>query len=945
MPDSATWSRKDALGTFTLSYPNSTSFAVLDTLPSPLGSDTLSFQAWTLSLRTTTGICGADASGNLFFFSTSKDSAAIRLLHKLDSLRHLNSSAWGSRSDVKAIQVAALVKAYATLLWMQDSSVLGFPSRHPVGIDSQAVVNMLLALAAKNGVPASAVASRFGIDSLVLKALVRTLYAKGALTVSDTAALLPSLAVQINHAPGFSGASDFSRTLDTAKAVVVANWIASISAGTGDSGQHVHFEVAADSGLSHFAALPSVDSAGTLRFKGHSVGTGHFRVRAMDDGGHATRADVDTSIWKDFAITLVNRPVLSVTGLPDTLHLVEDSTSEITLVAQNFHGSVLSVEFTPADTALIAAKSWAATPDTNGVFKISLQGKAEANGPSFMGAFKFSDSLDKANGAAYVSIAVRNDAPSFGGASSLVVVSSASPRRFFGWIDSISPGPANESGQKVSFIVQVLSGASLFATTPSVDSIGTLSFTGKANSSGPATIQVRAKDNGDSTGSNMDTSTWKNATLTFNVAPALVLSTHSVSTYESVQASAGTATVSDLETSVNNLALSWKVLDSTVLRHDSIYVGTTGSVRNIQLHPVVGSWGTSRIVFTLTDTLGGAVADTLILAVQAVNHAPTLIMKSPALLATSWKGEQTFALASANWDDASLGQKGRFDLTLSHPSDTAYFSTLRMDSSGALHVLAKIDTSIAVNFRFRAHDSAGTANGGVDTSAWSAVQTLQLVDTVLDADGNSYRAKVLGTQTWMLSNLQRVAGTAACANDSCGKYGRQYTLDQALVNPTQAELYQSTYVTHTPIQGLCPEGWHVPTGGDWDTLKDWAGDSAFCKLRSKDVWTDTTYHLGKGYTRPPTAGTDRYEFGIFATTTKTTADASSGDAEHAMGALFWTSTFNTGSGNLIFAEGFFAPDMITRYKGDGGGFSYIYSTASIRCAKDTTERSYGWISP
>jgi uncharacterized protein (TIGR02145 family) len=454
-------------------------------------------------------------------------------------------------------------------------------------------------------------------------------------------------------------------------------------------------------------------------------------------------------------------------------------------------------------------------------------------------------------------------------------------------------------------------------------------------------IQVRAKDNGDSTGSNVNASAWKSATITFNLAPALALSTHSISTYENAQVSAGTATVSDLETSANSLVLSWKVVDSTVLRHDSVYMGTVGSMRNIQLHPVHGTWGTSRITFTLTDSLGAAVADTLLLTVQAVNHAPTLTMKSPSLLATTWKGEQTFALASANWDDASTNQKGRFDLALSTASDTAYFSTLRIDSAGILHVLAKVDTSITVNFKIRAHDSAGTANGGVDTSGWSAIQTLKLVDTILDADGNSYRAKVLGTQTWMLSNLQQIAGIAACANDSCEKYGRLYTWEQAL-NMTEDDLAKA-YSTGQAVHGICHEGWHVPTTAEWSALQNWSGDSSVYKLRSTDTWTDTSYHLGKAYPRAPTAGTDRYGFAIRATTTKSTANAATGDSESAKGALFWTASLGSES---PYAFGVFAPSSAKAYlSGSILDSYYSFSATSLRCVKDSTERSYTWISP
>jgi len=60
--------------------------------------------------------------------------------------------------------------------------------------------------------------------------------------------------------------------------------------------------------------------------------------------------------------------------------LAEDSASTVSLVAQNVHGGVLAVKFTPSDTLLVANGSWVVTPDLSGTFKISLHGKADANG-------------------------------------------------------------------------------------------------------------------------------------------------------------------------------------------------------------------------------------------------------------------------------------------------------------------------------------------------------------------------------------------------------------------------------------------------------------------------------------------------------------------------------------------------------------------------------------
>lgn len=64
------------------------------------------------------------------------------------------------------------------------------------------------------------------------------------------------------------------------------------------------------------------------------------------------------------------------------------------------------------------------------------------------------------------------------------------------WASSISPGPANESDQSVTFMTTVTSNPGLFAVGPSIDGSGTLSFTPTADTIGSATIEVFAMDDG-----------------------------------------------------------------------------------------------------------------------------------------------------------------------------------------------------------------------------------------------------------------------------------------------------------------------------------------------------------------------------------------------------------------------------------------------------------------
>lgn len=82
-------------------------------------------------------------------------------------------------------------------------------------------------------------------------------------------------------------------------------------------------------------------------------------------------------------------------------------------------------------------------------------------------------------------------------------------------------------------------------------------------------------------------------------------------------------------------------------------------------------------------------------------------------------------------------------------------------------------------------------------------------------DGELYRYVTIAGQVWMAENLSyEIAGGFCWANveDSCSIYGRLYPWSQATAHKRVPSLDSSA------IQGICPEGWRLPTAADWDTL-------------------------------------------------------------------------------------------------------------------------------
>jgi uncharacterized protein (TIGR02145 family) len=93
--------------------------------------------------------------------------------------------------------------------------------------------------------------------------------------------------------------------------------------------------------------------------------------------------------------------------------------------------------------------------------------------------------------------------------------------------------------------------------------------------------------------------------------------------------------------------------------------------------------------------------------------------------------------------------------------------------------------------------------------------------TVTDREGHEYPTVKIGDQWWMAANLnagvddQGNPVTGFCYDhdeSSCEVYGRLYTWSAAMNGSSEEG-----------AQGICPEGWHLPSDDEWRVLFDVLG--------------------------------------------------------------------------------------------------------------------------
>jgi hypothetical protein len=319
----------------------------------------------------------------------------------------------------------------------------------------------------------------------------------------------------VNDAPTFTkGADRTVREDDPASSVT--GWATHITPGPPDeSSQAITFTTSNDNN-SLFTAQPAVSPGGTLTFTPASGahGTAHVTITAHDDGG-TTDGGADTSSTQTFTITVLapNHAPSFTKGSDPTV--LEDAGPQSLpgwasgISAGPSYESAQVVSFT-LDNPLAALFAAAPAISTSGT--LTFTPAANQNGAAAFTVTAHDDG-GTADGGVDTSaprtftltVTPVNDAPSFSKGPDQTVALTAALQTVGGWASAISPGPANESGQNVTFTVSN-NNPSLFQVQPRVDSDGTLVYQPGFTLMGSATVTVQAHDDGGTANGGADTS-------------------------------------------------------------------------------------------------------------------------------------------------------------------------------------------------------------------------------------------------------------------------------------------------------------------------------------------------------------------------------------------------------------------------------------------------------
>ena len=144
-------------------------------------------------------------------------------------------------------------------------------------------------------------------------------------------------------------------------------------------------------------------------------------------------------------------------------------------------------------------------------------------------------------------------------------------------------------------------------------------------------------------------------------------------------------------------------------------------------------------------------------------------------------------------------------------SGTGFFST----------TITGLSPNTEYFLRAYATNSEGTAYGN-ELGFITVAASSSCPATVSDVDGNTYNTILIGSQCWMAENLR--VGTMVTGDQTDNGIIERYCFDNNVNNcSTYGGLYQwdelMQYSTQEGAQGICPDGWHIPSSADWKILE------------------------------------------------------------------------------------------------------------------------------
>jgi HD-GYP domain-containing protein (c-di-GMP phosphodiesterase class II) len=575
----------------------------------------------------------------------------------------------------------------------------------------------------------------------------------------------------VDDPPSFTGAGDVT-AVEGGGATTIA-WASQISPGPpNEARQHVTFEaVAKDESLFAPGGLPVVDERGNLSFTPAAFANGRTRVQvtAIDDGGTAN-GGVDRTT-ATFALTILPRnhgPVIAGIGDvraledsgPQAIQWItstspgapDESTQSVQLSTTNDHPELFSAQPALSQSGVL---TFTPAADASGTATVEVTARDDGGTAN--------DGVDTTTLKFTITVKPVDDAPSFTGGGNVSTREDAAATLL--WASAISPGPANESAQHVTFDVTNDRNA-LFLVQPTLNAAGKLSYKPAPDANGTATVTVVAHDDGGTANGGVDTSAPVSFTLTIepvNDAPSFS-SAGNVTSLEdtTVTASPWASAISPGPSNESSQNVSLSVVNDS---NPSLFSSAPSfdAAGRLSYTPAPDANGSATITVVAQDDGGTSNGGTdtsqpvtFTITVAPVNDAPS-VAPIAGQTVDEESGPQTAAVTSFGAGPANeSAQTLTVSTSVDHPEYFEAGAVPTIDAAGNLTYTPAAGAFGTATITVTVADDGGTANGGIDQA--STTFTITIVELPPVAADDAY-ATTIG------STLSVNAASGVLAND------------------------------------------------------------------------------------------------------------------------------------------------------------------------------------
>jgi len=561
--------------------------------------------------------------------------------------------------------------------------------------------------------------------------------ANGGVNTSITQTFLINVAA-VNDVPTFVGGSNQSVAEDSS-AQTVTNWATAVRPGPAsaadESGQALTFNIVSNSNPGLFSAGPTVTAnsppyptTANLNYTPalNANGTATLVINLQDNGGTAN-GGVDTSTTFTFTITLtpVNDPP---TAVDDTATVNEGSGATALNALTNDYSANVDGLGEPLTITTLGLASNGTVIIIGGGTDVTYQPNADFFGSD---SFTYTVSDGAFSDTALVNVTVNaiNDQPSFTPGPNQNVLEDVGAQSVPGWASALSPGPANESGQTLTFIV-TSTDPSLFSAQPALavaGSNGDLTYTPASNVFGSATVFVTLQDNGGTANGGDDSFGPLTFTITVtgvNDEPTFTNGGDRTALEDSVPqnfAGWGAPVSPGPNESGQSLTFTITNTNNSLFSAQPDIDELTG---NLTFTPAPNANGSATMFATLFDDGGTAnggddtsATQTFSITITAVNDEPSFTM-SATLTVSEDAGPQTFGGWTSSISPGPSDEAGQVvSFTVTHNQPLSFTVQPFINAAGALFFTTAPDVFGAVTATVVLTDNGGIANSGDDTSA------------------------------------------------------------------------------------------------------------------------------------------------------------------------------------------------------------------------------------